>query len=384
MRNFSRPLLKSAGFIIIILFIPAVLFAQLCGDANSDGNINIADIAFLHVYLFDKGPAPTPLTAGDVDSLKGITVNDIAHITGYLFCNYADPYCPPFPDSIPPISATDTLTVKNIEVQPGNDFAKVDLYIKNAKAPVALSIPLAFECQTSNIVCDSISFINSIVNFVRLEANLIDSINNKILLGRSELPACGNDPIIDPGVEGLFASFWFTVTPSDEIQYITIDITDYAPSNTYIFSEPVNNPYLPVFVYCLDSDGDGFGDPGISSNVCPDDNCPDIANENQSDIDGDGIGDVCDNCPDDYNPDQADYDGDGLGDVCDIICGDTNMDSFVNLTDFVQLVTYYFYGGPEPIQFKSGDMNCDGTIGLVDLVLLRSNIFNSGTADCCL
>ncbi|MDA9761261.1 gliding motility-associated C-terminal domain-containing protein, partial [Flavobacteriaceae bacterium] len=37
------------------------------------------------------------------------------------------------------------------------------------------------------------------------------------------------------------------------------------------------------------------------------------------DIDQDGIEDSVDNCPEIYNPDQSDIDGDGIGDVCDQI-----------------------------------------------------------------
>ncbi len=68
---------------------------------------------------------------------------------------------------------------------------------------------------------------------------------------------------------------------------------------------------------CVDSDGDGYGDPGYPENSCPEDNCPFVHNFDQSDYDADGIGDLCDNCPSIYNPDQINNDPDYLGDSCD-------------------------------------------------------------------
>jgi hypothetical protein len=83
-------------------------------------------------------------------------------------------------------------------------------------------------------------------------------------------------------------------------------------------------------VLCVDADGDHYGDPGHPENECPDDNCPDDFNPDQADLDGDGLGDLCDpdidgdtqpneqdNCIWVYNPLQEDADGDLVGDACD-------------------------------------------------------------------
>ena len=82
-----------------------------------------------------------------------------------------------------------------------------------------------------------------------------------------------------------------------------------------------------------DDDGTG-GSQDVDADGVPDpaDNCPSVVNEDQVDVDMNGIGDVCeddedddndglpdgaDNCPLVPNPDQKDLDGDGIGEVCD-------------------------------------------------------------------
>lgn len=47
------------------------------------------------------------------------------------------------------------------------------------------------------------------------------------------------------------------------------------------------------------------------------DNCVDVYNPDQSDMDRDGVGGVCDNCLQAPNPDQLNSDDDTAGNVCD-------------------------------------------------------------------
>ena len=116
-------------------------------------------------------------------------------------------------------------------------------------------------------------------------------------------------------------------------------------------------PYPPGPDNCVDVknadqrdvDGDGAGDAcdgdddadGVADDA---DNCPFVANAGQADSDGAGRGDACpaedtdadgayddvDNCPGRSNPDQADFDQDRRGDPCD---GDDDTDGVPDYMD---------------------------------------------------
>lgn len=132
----------------------------------------------------------------------------------------------------------------------------------------------------------------------------------------------------------------FEVTPNGEVTRLI----DFRVPGTNIY---LNNPddvvvdrrdvvYIAgsslVLKLAPDSDGDG---------VCDvDDNCPDISNADQTDMDNNGVGDACDedmdgdgilnftdNCPLLAGNNLNDADGDGIGDLCDT-CTDSDEDGF--------------------------------------------------------
>jgi hypothetical protein len=128
----------------------------------------------------------------------------------------------------------------------------------------------------------------------------------------------------------------------------------------------------------LDIDGDGVGDACDSDNTdgpladrdgdgIPNgiDNCPFTVNPDQGDIDtdGDGVIDCNDNCKSVVNSSQSDIDGDGRGDVCDL---DADGDGDPNATDCAPYDASVRHGATESCNGKDDD--CDGSTdeGFVD------------------
>lgn len=126
-------------------------------------------------------------------------------------------------------------------------------------------------------------------------------------------------------------------------------------------TEYVNDAYLPV-VYRRGAWS------GASLGAC----------EVPVDSDGDGVSDGQDNCSNVANADQADADGDGIGTACD---ADLNNDCIVNVSDLGLFRTVFFTADDE------ADFNGDGVVNAIDLGLFRTLFFQppgpSGLADIC-
>jgi len=153
----------------------------------------------------------------------------------------------------------------------------------------------------------------------------------------------------------------------------TGDSTDYSKTESFTVGA----------YYCVDSDGDGFGDPDTPGATCPEDNCPAVFNLDQADTDGDGVGDACDNCVNKPNPDQADSDLDGIGDACEYICGDASNNGAVNILDVTFLITYLYLEGPAPEHEAATDANGSGTINILDATYLIAYLYTDGPEPIC-
>ena len=66
----------------------------ITGDANADGEIDIADIVYLINYLFIDGSPPDPLEAGDANCDGVVNIADVIYLVNYLFLG-GPPPCEP-------------------------------------------------------------------------------------------------------------------------------------------------------------------------------------------------------------------------------------------------------------------------------------------------
>jgi hypothetical protein len=118
---------------------------------------------------------------------------------------------------------------------------------------------------------------------------------------------------------------------------------------------------------CIDRDGDGWEESAFRCHTC--------AHPQQ--------GEDYDNCPDVYNPDQTDSNGDGIGDACQWVCGDANSDQAVNILDVTYIINYLYKNGPAPAPEISADADGSGTVNILDVTHIINYLYKNGPDPIC-
>lgn len=57
----------------------------VCGDANGDGEVNVADAVFTINFVFKAGPGPDPIEAGDANGDGACNVGDAVYTVNFVF-----------------------------------------------------------------------------------------------------------------------------------------------------------------------------------------------------------------------------------------------------------------------------------------------------------
>jgi hypothetical protein len=78
-------------FLLLLLALPAVTSAQVCGDANASGTVDLSDVSYLFAYLTMN--APLPPGSIDLDAHAGVTLSDNVRMLRYLVGSMSQPDC---------------------------------------------------------------------------------------------------------------------------------------------------------------------------------------------------------------------------------------------------------------------------------------------------
>lgn len=157
-------------------------------------------------------------------------------------------------------------------------------------------------------------------------------------------------------------------TPGADVPITSIDAAAITGTSGTLGGSLSVTAFSPTFNISIpiDFDLDGqtfFGDGGAVGTVSG------TGSLTAPDADGDGVLDGVDNCTNVVNPDQTDTNGDGIGNRCD---PDIDNNCIVNFVDISQFPPKFNSGVGDPAYDPDFDLDSSGAINFVDYVTFTS------------
>ncbi len=390
----TKQYLVLLGMVAILLCLGGTASADyICGDVDDDGGgPDIADLIYLTTYMYLGGPEPPVLESADCDGCIGLDAGDLVALARYMTPDGPALNCTDQTECVPlPTSAA--LTLEEVGGSHDDFAVRAGGYLeyrirlsmngfenlKGMSHGFRIYSPDGATWESSSIA--DLEALKSDNEF-DLVATTVETNTDGVgadtvgysastLFGATGLPADFDEVVFQISTGNVFG---------DRGDQICFDTCWLPPAGPWMWYDG-NDRFTPSWdgPICFfvadwnsyDWDGDGWQN--------DDDPCPEVYGW-WPDPDGDGLGDYCDNCPDVYNPDQSDVNDDGVGDVC---CCFERADIDANgicpdIADLIRLVDYMFQDGPPLVCFAHGDLDADGEINITDLIGMVSYMFGDG------
>lgn len=141
----------------VLLFVGPSVSAQACGDTNDDGTINITDLVMILEHIIGQPNPAFNVAAADCDGITGVTISDAERLTAFLYrgesldCNVAGSY------GFLPANDDTIFIPRLLDIPDGTDKVFLMIYARLATPASGVYLPL--------ITPGSIG--NSVFHFVR-------------------------------------------------------------------------------------------------------------------------------------------------------------------------------------------------------------------------
>lgn len=309
---------------VFVAFGSASAWSQVCGDANSSGTVNIADVTYTFAYLFQGGPPPVDFLLSDVDTHSGLNSGDMDYWACFAFC---DPFIPQCPPSAPAHTTTldSQLVLRHPNLIPaGLTSVPIPLFLDQSATPLDYRNASAFSL-VAQLTADG--------QQVRIDSALFP-------VPESEYSSWIGAATVDTASATVVLGYWslFDCCAQDTLAIVYISLpgaVGYVDLSLRLSAaSPLQAPTPDSSLFTMFRENFGWRHPTVEGHCC-------------------------------------------------LVPGDADFSGSVTIADVTYGLARIFSGGPPPICPSSADANADGGYNIGDQILVINYIFGVGPAPVC-